>query len=108
MITLTDREQDLQVVRQVLNGDKTAYEKIIRRYNTQLFRIGLAFLGNEEGVEDAMQNTYLKAYYHLSQFKADAAFSTWLIRIMINECKLVIRKKTNEKKAYQQWQKDKT
>jgi len=108
MITLTDREQDLEVVRQVLNGDKAAYEKIIKRYNTQLYRIGLAFFGHEEGVEDAMQNAYIKAYYHLSQFKADAAFSTWLIRIMINECKLAIRKKTNERKAYQQWQKDKT
>jgi RNA polymerase sigma factor (sigma-70 family) len=108
MITLTDRGQDLQVVQQVLNGDKAAYEKIIKRYNTQLYRVGLAFLGNEDGVEDAMQNAYLKAYYNLAQFKGNAAFSTWLIRIMINECKLAIRKKTNEKKAYQEWQQDKT
>lgn len=108
MVTLTDRGQDLQVVQQVLNGDKSAYEKIIKRYNTQLYRIGIAFLGSEDGVEDAMQNTYLKAYYNLSQFKGNAAFSTWLIRIMINECKLAIRKKTNERKAYQQWQQGKT
>lgn len=108
MITLTDRGQDLDVVRQVLNGDKAAYEKIIKRYNTQLYRIGIAFLGAEDGVEDAMQNAYLKAYYNLSQFKGNAAFSTWLTRIMINECKLAIRKKANERKAYQQWQQDKT
>jgi RNA polymerase sigma factor (sigma-70 family) len=104
---LTAGEQDLLVIRDIRNGDTAAYEKIMRRYNRQLYRIGVAYLGAEDLVEDVMQNTYLKAWYHLPQFKADAAFSTWLIRIMINECKQVIRKKEKERVAYRQYVQDK-
>src|ERR1044071_1430829 len=103
---LTARERDLHVIREVLNGNKAAYEKIIRQYNQQLFRIGIAYLGSEEGVEDVMQNTYMKAYYHLAQFKADAAFNTWLVRIMINECKQALRKKEKERKFLKAWNDD--
>ena len=104
---LTAGEQDLLVIRDIRNGDTSAYERIMRRYNRQLYRIGVAYLGADDVVEDVMQNTYLKAWYHLPQFKADAAFSTWLIRIMINECKQVIRKKEKERTAYRQWMQDK-
>lgn len=104
---LTAGEQDLLVVRDIRNGDTGAYEQIMRRYNQQLYRIGVAWLGAEDIVEDVMQNTYLKAWYHLPQFKGDAAFGTWLIRIMINECKQVIRKKEKERIAYSQWLQDK-
>ena len=105
---LTAREQDLLVIRDIKNGDTAAYEQIMRRYNQQLYRIGIAWLGSDDLlVEDAMQNTYLKAWYHLPQFKADAAFSTWLIRIMINECKQILRKKEKEREVYRQWLKEK-
>lgn len=104
---LTAGEQDLLVIRDIRNGDSAAYEQIMRRYNRQLYRIGIAYLGADDLVEDVMQNTYLKAWYHLPQFKGDAAFSTWLIRIMINECKQVIRRKEKEREAYRQWVKDK-
>src|SRR5688572_1163137 len=104
---LTAGEQDLLVIRDIRNGDTAAYEKIMRRYNQQLYRIGVAYLGAYDMVEDVMQNTYLKAWYHLPQFKADAAFSTWLIRIMINECKQAIRKKEKERIAYREYVQDK-
>ena len=105
--SLSTRNRDLLIVQEVLKGNKAAYEKIMRLYNQQLFRIGVAFLGTEEGVEDLMQNTYLKAYYHLNHFKADAAFNTWLVRIMINECKQHLRKKEKERMFLQQWQQGK-
>jgi RNA polymerase sigma factor (sigma-70 family) len=106
MTSSTAREQDILIIREVLNGNKAAYEKIIRKYNQQLFRVGVAYLGSEDGVEDVMQNTYLKAYRHLSQFKADAAFNTWLVRIMINECKQALRKRENERKFLKEWNKE--
>jgi RNA polymerase sigma-70 factor (ECF subfamily) len=104
---ITAGEQDLLVIRDIKNGNTAAYEQIIRKYNTQLYRIGVAWLGSDETVEDVMQNTYLKAWYYLPQFKGEAAFSTWLIRIMINECKQVIRRKEKERSAYQIWMQDK-
>jgi RNA polymerase sigma-70 factor (ECF subfamily) len=104
---LTAGQQDLLVIREIRNGNTAAYEQIMRRYNQQLYRIGVAWLGADDIVEDVLQNTYLKAWYHLPQFKGEAAFSTWLIRIMINECKQVIRRKEKERTAYQHWMQDK-
>lgn len=105
---VTAANHDLSIIRDILSGNKDAYEQLMRKYNQQLFRIGIAFTGTEEGVEDIMQNTYLKAWYYLPQFKADAAFNTWLVRIMINECKQALRKKERERNFQQQWQQNKT
>jgi RNA polymerase sigma-70 factor (ECF subfamily) len=51
----------------------------------------MAYLRNHAQTEDAMQNTYLKAFLHLERFGGRAAFATWLTRIMINECLMVLR-----------------
>lgn len=64
----------------------------MRRYNQTLFRAVRSYLDRREDVEDAMQDTYLKAYAKLGQFKGDAAFSTWLVRIGINEALQRLRK----------------
>lgn len=83
---------DAEIVQHVLNGNTAAYEQLMRKYNQRLFRVGISYLKDEKDVEDAMQSTYLKAFYSLSRFKHDSKFSTWLIRIMINECLHLLRK----------------
>lgn len=85
---------DLQAVSAVQAGDREMFEVIVRRYNTQLYRVGMAYLRDHAQTEDAMQNAYLKAFTHLSQFKGAAAFSTWLTRIMINECLMLLRQRS--------------
>src|SRR5688572_6186832 len=82
---------DLEAVAGVLSGNREMFEVIVRRYNTQLYRVGLAYLRNHAQTEDAMQNTYLKAFLNLERFRGNAAFATWLTRIMINECLMTIR-----------------
>jgi len=77
---------DEAVIEQVLEGNKRAFEVIIRRYNQRLFRTGMALLQNEVDVEDAMQTVYINAYLHLSKFAGRSSFATWLTRIMINQC----------------------
>ena len=77
---------DETVIEQVLDGNKRAFEVIIRRYNQRLFRTGMALLQNEMDAEDAMQTAYINAYLHLSNFAGRSSFATWLTRIMINEC----------------------
>ncbi|WP_347158167.1 RNA polymerase sigma factor [Pontibacter chitinilyticus] len=76
---------DIEVVERVIAGEKQLYEILVRRYNQRLYRVIRGYLKDESEVEDAMQNTYLKAYEKLYQFKDEAQFSTWLIRIGINE-----------------------
>ena len=82
---------DLDAVAGVLNGNREMFEVIVRRYNGQLYRVGMAYLRNHAQTEDAMQNAYLKAFLNLGNFRGNAAFATWLTRIMINECLMVLR-----------------
>lgn len=82
---------DLEAVSEVLRGNREMFEVIVRRYNTQLYRVGMAYLRNHAQTEDAMQNAYLKAFLNLERFRGNAAFATWLTRIMINECLMTMR-----------------
>lgn len=84
---------DLQAVDEVNRGNREMFEVLVRRYNRQLFRVGLSYLRQHEQAEDAMQNTYLKAFVHLGNFQRTASFSTWLTRIMINECLMLLRRR---------------
>ncbi len=84
---------DLQAIDEVNRGNREMFEVLVRRYNRQLFRVGFSYLQQHEQTEDAMQNTYLKAFVHLGHFQREAAFSTWLTRIMINECLMTLRRR---------------
>ncbi|MBC9934181.1 sigma-70 family RNA polymerase sigma factor [Chitinophaga qingshengii] len=86
--TLTDNE----IIARVLAGEKRLYEQLMRRHNTSLFRLGMSFLNNDMDVEDVMQLTYINAYQHLDKFRMEAAFGTWLKRILINECHQHLKK----------------
>ena len=82
---------DLDAVHAVIGGEREMFEVIVRRYNTQLYRVGMAHLRNHAQTEDAMQNAYLKAFLNLDRFRGTSAFATWLTRIMINECLMILR-----------------
>ncbi|MBS0030620.1 RNA polymerase sigma factor [Chitinophaga sp. 22321] len=81
-----------ELIRLILAGDKAMFGVLIRRYNQRLYRIGMSILENSAETEDAMQNTYLNAYHHLSQFEHRASWETWLTRIMLNQCYELKRK----------------
>jgi RNA polymerase sigma-70 factor (ECF subfamily) len=82
---------DLDAIAAITHGNREMFEVIVRRYNQPLYRVGMAYLRNHAQVEDAMQNTYVKAFLNLPRFERTAAFSTWITRIMINECLMVLR-----------------
>ncbi|HEX2852297.1 MAG TPA: sigma-70 family RNA polymerase sigma factor [Opitutaceae bacterium] len=82
---------DNQVLDDVARGHPERFAIIVRRYNVELYRVGMAYLRNHAQAEDAMQNTYLKAFMGLRRFQRSAAFATWLTRIMINECLMILR-----------------
>lgn len=81
----TGKLPDKEVISRVLQGEKQLYEILMRRYNQTLFRAVRSYLHDQEDVEDAMQEAYMTAFQKLTQFKGEAAFSTWLVRIGINE-----------------------
>ena len=83
---------DADAIAEVVRGNREMFEVVVRRHNQRLYRVGMAYLRNHALVEDAMQNAYLKAFLHLGRFHGTAAFATWLTRIMINECLMLLRR----------------
>ncbi|AEM71680.1 RNA polymerase, sigma-24 subunit, ECF subfamily [Allomuricauda ruestringensis DSM 13258] len=76
---------DHLVVEKVLNGETELFEILMRRYNELLYRTVRSYINQDSDVEDIMQDAYVKAYQKLYQFKNESTFSTWLVRIGINE-----------------------
>lgn len=84
------------IVKRVLGGEKELYEILVRRNNQKLYRAIRSYLKEEAEIEDIMQNSYIKAYTKLYQFKLDSTFSTWLIRIGINESLARLKEKNKQ------------
>ncbi len=87
----TDTITDNEVIARILLGEKDLYAVLIRKYNQRLYRVGMSIINDDVEVEDAMQVAYINAYEHLSKFSFKALFSTWLTRILINECLLRVK-----------------
>ena len=76
---------DHEVVARILAGDQPLYELLMRRYNRLLFRLARSILREDDEARDVVQATYVRAYYHLAQFRGPTGFRSWLARIAINE-----------------------
>ena len=76
---------DMEIVRRVRAGDSALFEILMRRHNQKVYRAVRAVLREERDAEDVMQQAYLNAFTHLHQFEERSQFSTWLIRISLNE-----------------------
>ena len=76
---------DGEVIRRVRAGETELFEILMRRYNQRLYRIARSVRPNDAGAEELAQEAWVRAYKHLDQFVGRAAFSTWLIRILLHE-----------------------
>lgn len=80
-----DRLSDEEIVKRVLAGDTGLFELLIRRHDQRVYRLARAIVRNEADAEDIAQETYLRAFQHLTQFAGRAKFTTWLLRIALHE-----------------------
>lgn len=83
---------ELSIAKRVASGDGSAFEVLMRRYNRRLYRLARASLRDDTEAKDALQDAYLCAYRSLGQFRGDAALSTWLSRLVLNECNARLRR----------------
>ena len=74
-------------------GNKEAFCRIIENNKNQLYRIAKGIIYAECDIEDALQETTLKAWLQISNLKKEEYFKSWLIRILINECYGILRKR---------------
>lgn len=84
---MTERDTDLLLVERVRNGDKRAFELLMEKYRRKIGRLLSRMVRDPEEVQDIAQETFIKAYRALPQFRGDAAFYTWLYRIAVNTAK---------------------
>ena len=78
-------DPDWPLVESSRSGDVSAFEELVRRYDRKLYRIAQGITHNNEDAEEVVQTAFLKAYQNLDRFQGNARFSTWLVRIAMNE-----------------------
>jgi RNA polymerase sigma-70 factor, ECF subfamily len=83
---------DMALVHACKRGDAEAFEELVKRYDRKLFRIAQHVTQNREDAQDVVQEAFLKVFRNLSQFREDSQFSTWLVRITINQSLMKVRK----------------
>lgn len=78
-------------VRLAKKGDNEAFSRLIEKNKVSMYRVALSMLKQKQDVEDALQSSIIKAYEGIVYLRKDELFKTWLIRILINECKAIIK-----------------
>ncbi|MDO4298721.1 MAG: sigma-70 family RNA polymerase sigma factor [Lachnospiraceae bacterium] len=81
----------LLLVKRAQKGDAEAFVTLIESCKSSMYKIARGFFTSEDDIADAIGETVLKAYEHISEVKHAAYFKTWLMRILINSCNEVLR-----------------
>ena len=89
--------EESTLVSQAREGDKGAFGELVRRYEGKIFRLAQHVTQNREDAEDVLQETFMKAYEHLDQFKGDSKFYTWIVRIAVNQALMKLRRRKTDK-----------
>ena len=86
-------QAERELVESCRSGQIAAFEQLFRTHGPRMKSMALKLLGNPSDAEDAVQETFLKVYRSLAGFKGQSAFSTWIFRILINNCYDMRRRK---------------
>jgi RNA polymerase sigma-70 factor, ECF subfamily len=80
-------DDDEALVRAAAEGDRQAFDDLVRRHQDRVFNLCFWFLSDYHEADDMAQEVFIKAYRSLKSFRFKAKFSTWLYRITVNTCK---------------------
>ena len=84
---------ETHIIHRILKGETSLYEYFLDKYSQQVFILIIRIVENQEDAEELTQDTFLKAFEHLSSCKAESSFSTWICRIAYNTAISATRKK---------------
>ena len=85
------------LVTKAQSGNEEAFTELVRRHSGQVYGLSLNMLRNREDAEDNLQNVLVKAFHNIERFEGNSQFSTWLVRITINEALMKLRKRNAER-----------
>ena len=99
---------DAQIVRAVLGGDTEAFGALVDRYHERCLRLATHIVGNREDAEDAVQETFLRAYRFLSGYREREKFAAWLYKILVNQCRTILGRRQRRELPAAEWEWDTT
>jgi len=90
---MTDNDASQEFSLQALQaGDRAEFARLVDAYSTQIYRLALKMLGDEQDAEDVLQNTFMKALQSIGKFEGRSSLSTWMYRIAVNEALMLLRR----------------
>lgn len=84
---------DEQLQQQAASGDFVAFQELISRFQSRVFRVARRIVGNQHDAEDVTQLTFLSVMDHLDDFRKESGVATWILRIATNHALKVLRKR---------------
>ena len=81
------QQTDSQVVRRVVTGDREAFALLVDRYHARCLRVATHLLADADAADDAVQESFVRAYRHLGGYREQEKFGAWLMRILLNQCR---------------------
>ncbi len=86
-------DSDLNLIASFRSGNEAAFDRLFMRHQEYVYNVCLGILGNPDDARDCTQETFLRVYRKVGEFRAEAAFSTWLYRVTVNTCVGHLRKR---------------
>lgn len=96
-----------ELIGKAKNHDKRAFSELIMAIEKDLYFIAKTRLKNDDDIGDAIQETIYKAYKNIKKLRDNSIFKTWIIKILINECNNIYKKKSKYSISYEEKQMDK-
>ena len=87
------KKQTDDLVKRAKRHESEAFTELMQLYMTDMYKVAYAILMNDEDVADAIQDTILSCYENLRSLKQNRYFKTWMLRILINKCKDILKQK---------------
>jgi RNA polymerase sigma-70 factor (ECF subfamily) len=86
------RASEAELIKSVCAGEREAFYELVRPYERMIYATAISVVKNPADAEEIAQEAVLKAFSHLSSFRAESKFSTWLVQITYNEAKMRLKK----------------
>jgi len=80
------REEERQAIEASRRGEREAFDRLVLRYQRDVYRLCYRFVNNHEDANDLAQEVFLRAWRAIPRFRGQSSFSTWLYRIAVNAC----------------------
>ncbi len=84
---------DIELVQEVRNGRRQAFTELMRKYQERVYWVARRIVGSHDDADDIVQETFVKAYLALGEFRGDSSFFTWIYRIAVNLSLNALRKR---------------